>query len=758
MQIGLRHFGAQTITRVVAASEEPGATRCGLARLLCELADWKDSKGRLALASARKVLPKVAAKAGFRLPEARPGVPEAAARVPAPDGLEAISALRCGIRDLGSLSLERVSEGDDRRCWEAMLEAWHPLGWKRAPGGQLRYWIRSSAYGVLGGIGFAAASWHQKARDEWIGWSADARAAHLGLVLCNHRFLLLPRIHGLASRVLEMATDRVAGDWSEAYATRPVLAYTYVGPEHAGESYRAAGWSCCPRPTSGQPPGSTRPGVGRAVWMKPLSVHWEETLCTLPERRIVPPEPVYLPAGADWAEREYARCSHSDGRVRRRIVEMGRAWLRLAGTSIPVLFPRRAERKAAYRLLSSEGVSMQHILEPHQASTVERCQMEKVVLAIQDTTTLNYHGLKATDGLCSIGGRGTGAHGLMAHFGLAVNPVGRPLGVYNLNADFRTTEQEKVTGVGKDTESARWLEGMQRARELDDACPDTEVITVCDREGDTWEMLRKAAIDHAGLLVRSNAARQRKVLLDDGKSRNLWTHVEEQEPLARKTILVPPCGGPRQRKQRKVKLDLRACRVVLLAPKEAADQTPTEMLAVSATERQPPQGKEPLHWLLLANRGEPTAEHAQQIVQWYEKRWSIETWFSALKTGTRIKDRQLDDADDLRKCLVFDAITACHIHDLNFMARTAPKTPASEVVGQEAIDCLYNYRYLLRICNARAPPEPAPDIKSFVIDLAGIAGFDPTKRQPLPGTRKLWEAYLMFKPILIYHRGMKEDN
>ncbi len=239
MQIGLRHFGAQTIARVVAASEEPGATRCGLARLLCELADWKDSKGRLALASARKVLPKVAAKAGFRLPEARPGVPEAAARVPAPDGLEAISALRCGIRDLGSLSLERVSEGDDRRCWEAMLEAWHPLDWKRAPGGQLRYWIRSSAYGVLGGIGFAAASWcHQKARDEWIGWSANARAARLGLVLCNHRFLLLPRIHGLASRVLEMATDRVAGDWSEACATRPVLAYTYVGPDHAGESYR----------------------------------------------------------------------------------------------------------------------------------------------------------------------------------------------------------------------------------------------------------------------------------------------------------------------------------------------------------------------------------------------------------------------------------------------------------------------------------------------------------------------------------------
>ena len=461
-------------------------------------------------------MPKLASKAGFQLPAAKPGVPEAAATVPAPEGLEAVSGLHCGLQDLGSIELELVAEGDDRRSWDAMMADWHPLGWNRAPGGQVRYWIRSSVHGVLGGIGFSAASWHQKARDEWIGWSADARAAHLGLVLCNHRFLLLPRIHGLASRVLGMATERIAGDWSEAYAARPVLAYTYVSPEHSGECYRAAGWSCCPQPTSGQPPGSAQPGARRAVWMKPLSAHWKAALCTEPERRIVPPEPVYLPPGADWAAREYARCSHPDGRVRARIVEMGRAWLRLAGSSIPVLFPKRSERRAAYRLLSSEGVSMHHILEPHQASTAERCQMEKVVLAVQDSTTLNYHGLEATEGLCAIGGRGTGAQGLMAHFGLAVNPVGRPLGLYNLNADFRATEEEKAADIERDTESARWLEGLQRARELQAACPNTRVITVCDREGDTWEMLRMAAVEDAGLLVRANATRQRKVLRDDG--------------------------------------------------------------------------------------------------------------------------------------------------------------------------------------------------------------------------------------------------
>ena len=39
---------------------------------------------------------------------------------------------------------------------------------------------------------------------------------------------------------------------------------------------------------------------------------------------------------------------------------------------------------------------------------VERCQLEELVLAIQDTTTLNYDGLKATIGLVGLGGLETG--------------------------------------------------------------------------------------------------------------------------------------------------------------------------------------------------------------------------------------------------------------------------------------------------------------------------------------------------------------
>ena len=85
-------------------------------------------------------------------------------------------------------------------------------------------------------------------------------------------------------------------------------------------------------------------------------------------------------------------------------------------------------------------------------------------------------------------------------------------------------------------------------------------------------------------------------------------------------------------------------------------------------------------------------ETAKTAIRWYELRWTIELFFKALKTGTRIEDRRLDHADDLRKCLVFDAITACHVFDLERMARDKPDTPAGEVVTQEEIDVLYALR------------------------------------------------------------------
>ena len=243
---------------------------------------------------------------------------------------------------------------------------------------------------------------------------------------------------------------------------------------------------------------------------------------------------------------------------------MGRSWLKNMGEDLPVIFPTKAEQRAAYRLLSNPRISMEHVLEPHFEATADRCRAEPVVLAIQDATALNCSGLEATTGLDGIGGGGKGSVGILAHAGLAVTSEGRPLGLFAMDAAFREDPEE---------DSRRRVEGLGRARELAAACPDTRVVSVCDREGDFWDLLAHAVDD----------------------------------------------------------------------------------------------GDDPLHWLLLTTErpaeDEADAVHAATVLGWYRLRWTVETWFRTIKTGTRIKDRRLDSADDLRKCLAFDAVTAVHVAD-----------------------------------------------------------------------------------------------
>ena len=753
----MRQFSAETVTQVIEKSSECAVTRGELARYLCELDDWHDSQGRPAISCARKALVTLSRKADFALPAAQPGVPEAPEAASAPAGLDKLPGLRVRLSQLGEISLSLADERDQRRSWDAMMTHWHPLGFKRPPGAQIRYWICSSRYGVIGGIAFSAASWHQKARDEWIGWDSSARAQNLAQVICNHRFLLIPRVYGLASKVLQIACERVASDWKSHYKVVPVLAYTYVDQCYRGSSYAAARWQRCKDLSSGRPRRDADPVTQKAVWMKPLSDHWRESLTTVKRRAISKPKTVYLGKDAHWAEHEYARSSHPDGRVRARIVEMGKAWVDHHGESLPVVFPNRADRKAAYRLLSNEQVSMEHLLEGHQASTAERCAAESVVLAIQDTTSLNYHGLSQTKGLVGIGGRGKGAKGILAHFGLAINEVGRALGAYTLDAGFRKLDKNAKEGDAKMTkESERWLVGLDRAHELSKVCPNTRVITVCDREADLWPLLRQAVESQDGLLVRSNGARKRKVILEDGSTEKLPVHMKNQPVIGYKKIKIEACGGKRKRKARKAKLALRACMVTLRAPVAEKDKTPTQMLAVSVDEVDTPYGQKPLHWLLLTTEGEANIEQARKVIRWYELRWHIETWFSVLKNGTSITTRQFDHADDLRKCLVFDAVTACHIHDLNYMARNNPDVPAKIVVGAIQVRCLYDYLYYRGVRRSRAPPNPNPTIRTFVIDLASVAGFESRKSQPLPGTRKLWQAFALFTPALVMYRGLHE--
>ena len=428
---------------------------------------------------------------------------------------------------------------------------------------------------------------------------------------------------------------------------------------------------------------------------------------------------------------------------------MAKAWDRAPGCDLPGVFPQRGPRKAAYRLLANPRVSMDDILHPHREAVVERCALETTVLLVQDTTTLNYSGLgHCTSGLGPLGGQSKGQDGLLVHAGLALADGGRALGVFRLRPWARLKPVEALGG-GREKESVRWLEGFEQAVELGRACPSTRVITVCDREGDIYALFRRQAErpEAAGLLVRANRARQRRVPAAR-KVQPLWAHLQARQPVVSDRIVrIAARGGKHARKRRKARTEVRVAAVQLRAPKGRG--APVAAQAVLVSEPQPPKGRQPLNWLLLSSDGEATAADALRTVARYERRWLIEEYFRVLKCGTKLLDRRLREAASIENCLVFEAVNAWKEFDITRLARERPQDPAGEsfsAVGRRVLNTLLNSERILPAALRNQPPPS--DIRTTVVNLARVAGFRPTKRQTLPGDTVVWKAWQIIKPMI----------
>jgi hypothetical protein len=74
--------------------------------------------------------------------------------------------------------------------------------------------------------------------------------------------------------------------------------------------------------------------------------------------------------------------------------------------------------------------------------------------------------------------------------------------------------------------------------------------------------------------------------------------------------------------------------------------------AVQVREIEPPDGVEPIEWLLLTTVAVQTVADAIERVEWYACRWGIEVWPRMLNSGCRIAARQLATGERLQRCLM----------------------------------------------------------------------------------------------------------
>lgn len=727
MEVCGQHFPPEILTRIdEAVMNEPSLSRRELSTRVCRWLGWYDALGQPKAMSARVALGKLEDRGMVRLPPAQGRVPAAQ---PVAGPLGEAPAIEMDLRALGPVEVRLVPQGDRalNRVWRGLMDRYHPLESGPLCGAQARYLVFSPGHGWLGGLAFSAPAWRVKARDRFIGWDEATRKARLSRMVGHTRFLLLPqvRVPHLASQVLGRCLRRLSSDWQGRYGIRPVLVETYVeSARYRGTCYRASNWQYV-----GDTQGRGRQDRGHAG-QEPVKAVYVYPLCRDWRAQLGGREPALIET--DWADEEFGGVALGDRRLDGRLRTLARDLYARPQASLPQACGSRAKTKAAYRLLDHPRSRMQTLLSAHYEATARRAAEQPLVLAVQDSTSLNYTAHPATEALGPLNTRADGSIGLWMHDTLAVTPEGLPLGLMDVQLWARDPEAQgqRATRHARPIEakeSRKWLAGYAAAHRLARQCPNTTVVSVGDREADVYELFVEAARHRDGTQLLIRAERTRRMTAEHG---SLWAYMAEQPIAGTQTLQVPRRGN---QAARQAEMSVRFAPVTLKAPRRKPQTPPVNLWAVWTREESPPPGRKPLEWMLLTTVPIESVEQAYACLAWYARRWQIEVYHRTLKSGCRIEERQLGHAQRLEACLAIDLVVAWRIFYLTHLGRDTPDVPCTVYFEAEQWQAL-----VVRTTGRPELPPAPPALREATRMVAALGGFLGRKGDGEPGTKSLW--------------------
>jgi hypothetical protein len=263
------------------------------------------------------------------------------------------------------------------------------------------------------------------------------------------------------------------------------------------------------------------------------------------------------------------------------------------------------------------------------------------------------------------------------------------------------------------------------------------LVSVGDREADIYDLFFLAQEDESGpkLLVRAEHSRSRKV-----EQEYLWEKMAGEEVAGIQEVYVP---GKGLRPARSAKLEVRYAEVTLDAPK-GKGLAPISLWAVYALEADyGPEVKSPLEWMLLTTVEVSSFEEATERLRWYMKRWGIEVYHRTLKSGCRIQDRRLNNADRLESCLAIDMVVAWRIYWLARQGRQTPEIPCDVFLSEG------EWKALSVFVRKGAPPDTPPSLREAVRMIASLGGFLGRRGDGEPGTTTLWRGLQRLEDIAL---------
>jgi hypothetical protein len=412
--------------------------------------------------------------------------------------------------------------------------------------------------------------------------------------------------------------------------------------------------------------------------------------------------------------------------------------------------------KGGYRFLNNQKVTHAGITAIEREATQQRIAetVEPMLLAIQDTTEFNFAGRPALSGLGVLSDNRT--PGFMAHTTLAVSVDGVPLGVLDQQVWSRPVATQPIANHHQtlpitEKESCKWLQGLSGALPASKS-----VITVCDREGDVYELFQYAQDVEQHFIVRA---------MQDRKLANALTLKKQlaQTPVSQ----TYPIQVRRQahRPARDATVALRMTSVTLNPPKnrtKAQQVIPLAPLTVQVVEvremNPPPDVTTPIHWILLTTLAVNNLEDARRIVRYYGYRWLIERFHYVLKRGgCHFEDSQLRSVEALQRLLGICSQVAWRLLWLTYQARETPDGDCTIALSTVEWQALMAFA-----TKSSTPPEQPPSLREAVRAIATLGGFIGRKSDGEPGVKVLWRGWLRLQDIVetwtIFHPHQDVGN
>ena len=457
---------------------------------------------------------------------------------------------------------------------------------------------------------------------------------------------------------------------------------------------------------------------------------------------------------APWVIAEFGHVELGDDRRTDRLLMIATAFAQQPTSPIPQSCGPGPAIQGAYRFFENEEIDPEAIREAHHQATLERVKRVPIVLALQDTSTLNYTTHPQTEGLGPIGTRRQKIIGLLMHSTLAVTPSGQPLGLLHTAVHARNPKavgcaQQRHAKSTAEKESQKWLDSLSACQQLAAQCPDTLLVNVADREGDLYDLFAQALAPtedpRVHLLVRSK--HDRKLVDEDGL---LWETVGQRRAAGQIKVRV---GRRGEQPARLATLSIRFAPVTLQAPTRKAGQPALKLWAIEARELCVPKGSSPIVWRLLTTLPVTTVKQARECVGWYAQRWQIEVIHKVLKSGCRIEQRQLQTATRLERVLAVDQVVAWRTLALCKAAREQPNEAVSAWLSQAEWQALWCH-----VHQSTTSPKTPPSVRQAVRWIAQLGGFMARKGDGEPGPITLWRGLAQLNNLTAMWRLFKRNK